>query len=134
MTRDQAILGGALNDVGRAVSWMERVITPVDPEDLDAVLRGDTSEYAPAVLPFFSGERATGWAADASASFVGMSDDTSPLDLWRGLIEGLAISYERVYEQLDIAGASPERIIASGRVTTEHEGWLAVLADAWSAT
>ncbi|WP_257159164.1 gluconokinase [Corynebacterium cystitidis] len=130
VTRDQAILGGALNDVGRAVTWMEKVLTPIDAEDLDDVLRGDTSEYAPVVLPFFSGERATGWAADASASFVGISDDTSAMDLWRGLIEGLAISYERVYEQLDIAGAQPERIIASGRVTTEHQGWLAVLADA----
>lgn len=130
VTRDQAILGGALNDVGRAISWLERVVAPVDEEELAEVLGGDPSEYAPDVLPFFSGERATGWAANAKASFVGVTDDTTPLDLWRGLIEGLAVSYERVYEQLDEAGAQPERVVASGRVSTDHPQWLQILADA----
>ncbi|MHA2790156.1 FGGY family carbohydrate kinase [Corynebacterium sp. S7] len=130
VSRDQAIVGGALNDVGRAVAWLERVVTEVDPDELAEALSGDPSGHAPEVLPFFSGERATGWAANAKASFVGISDDTTPLDLWRGLFEGIAVSYERVYEQLDTAGAQPERIVASGRVSTDHPQWLQILADA----
>ena len=70
-----AILGGALNDVGRAVSWLERVIAPVDPEDLRERLAGAPDPETPHGLPFFSGERATGWAAGAKAALTGISDD-----------------------------------------------------------
>ncbi|MDD7585505.1 MAG: gluconokinase [Corynebacterium glucuronolyticum] len=129
VAKNQVILGGALNDVGRAISWLERTVAPLPHEDIENALAGAPSTYAPEVLPFFSGERATGWASGATASLIGVTDDTTPLDLWRGIIEGIAISYGRIYEQLDDAGAQPERVIASGRVTTDHPAWLHVLAD-----
>lgn len=123
------IVGGALNDVGRAVAWMERVLGPVEHEDLAQHLLEAPTHDDPVVLPFFSGERATGWAANARASITGITDDTSALDMWRGIFGGIAVSYERIYDQLDEAGASAERIIASGRVTTDLTEWLQVLAD-----
>lgn len=39
------------------------------------------------------------------------------------------MSYGRIYDELDEAGAQPERVIASGRVTTDHPAWLHILAD-----
>lgn len=129
LSATQWIVGGALNDVGRGVSWLERVLAPVDTEELAEVLAADPPEDTPAVLPFFSGERATGWAADAKASFVGVTDDTSALDLWRGVIEALAFSYRRVWNQVGDTPADPQRVVASGRVTTDHPDWLRILAD-----
>lgn len=129
VAKNQVILGGALNDVGRAISWLERTVAPLPHDDIENALAGAPSTYAPEVLPFFSGERATGWASGATASLIGVTDDTTPLDLWRGIIEGIAISYGRIYEHLDDAGAQPERVIASGRVTTDHPAWLNILAD-----
>lgn len=131
--RDQVILGGALNDVGRAISWLERVVAPVDAEQLAERLTAAPEESTPAVLPFFSGERATGWAADAKASLVGMSDDTTALDLWRGVVEALAYSYRRMWDEILPTAADPRRVIASGRVTNDHPQWLAVLADTLGA-
>ncbi len=125
-----AILGGALNDVGRAVAWLENVIAPVDPEALRERLAGDPDPETPHGLPFFSGERATGWAADAKAALTGISNDTTALDVWYGVIESIAISYERIWEQLDDAGAAATRVIASGSVTTGYPTWLQVLANA----
>ncbi|MGM5593406.1 gluconokinase [Corynebacterium glucuronolyticum] len=129
VSSDQVILGGALNDVGRAISWLERTVVALPHEDIEETLAGAPSDHAPEVLPFFSGERATGWASGAKASLVGITDDTTPLGLWRGIIEGIAVSYGRIYDELDEAGAQPERVIASGRVTTDHPAWLHILAD-----
>ncbi len=129
IARDSAILGGALNDVGRAVTWAENVLVGVEKRDLEEMLRTPPSN-APFVLPFFSGERATGWATGATASFTRVTDSTGPLELWRGIIDGIALSYDRVLDQLTEAGAKPERVVASGRVTADYPEWLYPLADA----
>jgi len=127
--RDRAILGGALNDVGRAVTWAENVLVGVGKRELTEMLRTPPPN-APFVLPFFSGERATGWATGATASFTRVTDATGPLELWRGIIDGIALSYDRVLDQLTEAGAAPERVVASGRVTADYPEWLHPLADA----
>lgn len=133
LAQDQVVLGGALNDVGRALSWLERVVAGVDEDELAAHLRAAPEETTPHVLPFFSGERATGWAADAKAALVGLTDDTTAYDLWRGVVEALAVSYRRMWDEILPTAADPHRVIASGRVTNEHPQWLAVLADALGA-
>ncbi|MEX3505517.1 FGGY-family carbohydrate kinase [Corynebacterium sp. LK2510] len=129
--RNQAILGGALNDVGRALEWAERVLVGVDKHELAEVLRTPPAA-APFVLPFFSGERATGWASGATASFAQVTAATGPLEMWRGIVDGIALSYERVLDQLAQAGARPERVVASGGVVAAYPEWLHVLADATS--
>ncbi len=128
VSRTQCIVGGALNDVGRAVSWLEQTIAPVD--NLPEILAGPPMGAAPSVLPFFTGERATGWANSARAMFTDVQAATGPAEMWRGVFEAIAVSYQRIWEQMDAAGAAPERVIASGRVATDHPAWLHMLADA----
>lgn len=128
LSRDQCIVGGALNDVGRAVSWLENTVAPVD--KLPEVLAGPPLPATPSVLPFFSGERSTGWASDATAAFTNVSEQTGPAQMWRGVFEALALSYQRVWAEMTGAGAAPERVIASGRVATDHPTWLHLLCDA----
>lgn len=130
LSASQWIVGGALNDVGRGVSWLERTLAPVDHDELAEVLSAAPEKKTPVVLPFFSGERATGWAANAQASFVGITDDTTALDLWRGVIEALAHSYRRVWDEIEQTPADPRRVVASGRVSMDHPDWLRILADA----
>ena len=55
---------------------------------------------------------------------------TGPEQMWRGVFEALALSYQRVWAEMTGAGAAPERVIASGRVTTDHPTWLQLLCDA----
>lgn len=128
LSAQQCILGGALNDVGRAVSWLEETVAPV--EQLSEVLAGPPLPGTPAVLPFFSGERSTGWASGATAAFTEVTAQTGPAQMWRGVFEALALSYERVWAEMTGAGAAPERVIASGRVATDHPTWLHLLSDA----
>ncbi|GAB3593972.1 Xylulose kinase [Corynebacterium faecale] len=128
LSRNECIVGGALNDVGRAVSWLEQTIAPVD--GLPGILAGPPIDATPSVLPFFSGERSTGWASDATTVITNVVSQTGPAEMWRGVFEALALSYQRVWGEMTGAGAAPERVIASGRVATDHPTWLHMLCDA----
>jgi gluconokinase len=81
------------------------------------------------VLPFFSGERSTGWAADARTIFSGVSAATTAAMLLRGTVEGVALSYARIAEQLHDVACETRQIVASGRVAQDLPALLQVVAD-----
>lgn len=131
VSRKASIVGGALNDVGRVMAWLQRTLAEATPEEIDAVLRAPAQAGTPLVLPFLTGERATGWAGDARAVFAGVSSSSTHLDLWRGASEGVAISYSRVFEQLKRVNPAIERVIASGGVTQDFGGLMHLVAHAF---
>ena len=128
----RSLLGGALNDVGRVVSWLQDTVQLGD-TDPDAILAAPPVNGTPLVLPYLSGERSTGWAASARAVVAGVSTATDGPALLRGAMEGVALSYGRIADQLRTAVGDPHRIVASGRVTQDLPGWLQVLADVLGA-
>ena len=125
----RSLLGGALNDVGRVVSWLDETVRLAD-TDPDELMAAAPEPTTPLVLPYLSGERATGWAASARGVVVGVSTATTGPQLFRAAMEGVAVSYRRITDQLRTTAANPERIVASGRVIQDLPGWLQVLADA----
>ncbi|MFT3889390.1 MAG: gluconokinase [Arachnia sp.] len=130
VSRESSIVGGALNDVGRVLTWLEGTLAPVSAEDVAAALAAAPRPGVPLVLPFLTGERATGWAADARAVLTGVTSSTTSLDLWRGAAEGVAVSYQRVFEQLRAVNPSLNRVVASGGVTQDHPSLMTVVAHA----
>lgn len=125
---DHALLGGALNDVGRGAAWLEATLR-LDDVDLDAVLAADVDPATPLALPFLTGERSTGWAADARAVVAGLSASTTPAAIARGMLEGVALSYGRVVTELTRVAPVPEQILASGRMSQSLPHLLQLLAD-----
>ena len=77
------------------------------------------SGSTPVVLPFFTGERSTGWAGGARAVFAGVSASSTGADLARGVLEGVAVSYARVAEQLEDAAGGVDRVVASGSASQD---------------
>ena len=126
----RSLLGGAVNDVGRLVAWLEETLRLPDDDALDAVLAAEPDPRVPTVVPFLSGERSTGWAASARAVLADVSAGTTPEALFRGSAEGVATSYARVVEQLVEVAGTPERVVASGRITQALPHLLQVVADA----
>ncbi|RPF26470.1 gluconokinase [Georgenia muralis] len=123
----RSLLGGALNDVGRAVTWLSETLR-ID-GTRGAVLLAEPSATTPLVLPYLSGERAPGWAGDARAVLTGVGAATTPDDLYRGTLEGVALTYARVADRLAPAAPRADRIMASGRVAKDLPEWLQILAD-----
>ncbi len=126
----RSLVGGALNDVGRVVSWLDQVLRLPGEDERAAILLADPGETTPLVLPFLTGERATGWAAGAQAVFrdVGYSHDAGPL--YRGAMEGVALSYLRLASQIAQVAGAPEALRATGRVSGNLGGLLQIVADA----
>jgi gluconokinase len=123
----RTLLGGAINDVGRAVSWAQGTLALGD--DLGRVVSAPPSTTTPLVLPYLTGERAPGWVGHARAMVTGVGASTSADDLFRGTIEGIALTYARVAAELGPAAPDAARIMASGRVSNDLPQWLQVLAD-----
>ncbi|MFT4008748.1 MAG: gluconokinase [Nocardioidaceae bacterium] len=132
VSRDRWLLGGALNDVGRATDWLEANLDParLTDEHLSAGLLADPEPGIPLVLPFLTGERSTGWASDARAAFVGVTAATGAVQLYRGMAEGIALSFARVAAQLRAASPRAEGIAAGGRVAVTRPELFQIVSDA----
>ena len=127
--RAQWLLGGAVNDVGRANSWLLSTLNLADSAAPDDILAAPPESHTPVVLPFLTGERSTGWVSDARAVLSEVSVATTPSSLYRGAMEGVAVSYARIADELTRAAATARRVIASGRVARTMPGLLQLLAD-----
>lgn len=130
---ERTLLGSAMSDAGRVLTFvLDTFRLPAAlPEINDsALLSGDPREATPLVVPFLSGERGTKWRDDIRAAFAGVSASTTPEDFLRGAMEGVALSYARIADQMREAGGVPERIVLSGGMTSAVPSWLPILADA----
>lgn len=127
---DRSIVGGALNDVGRMVTWMENVFQLPDLDRRHELLMADPDAATPLVLPFLTGERATGWASDARAVLRDVAYAEGPEDIYRGCLEGVALSYVRLAREVVKVAGSPDRLRATGRVANNIPGLVQIVADA----
>ncbi|WP_432559484.1 FGGY family carbohydrate kinase [Granulicoccus sp. GXG6511] len=132
----RALLGGALNDVGRAVEWIGRALL-LD-ADLATLADAPPTTGTPVVLPFFSGERSTGWAGGARAVLGDVTAASGGSALARGVLEGVVVAYARVAAQLveaaesgwrDREQARVDRVVVAGRVSQDLPGLRQMLAD-----
>lgn len=138
----RCLLGGAVNDVGRVTSWLEATVT-LGGHTLGEIAALQPDPDTPIVLPFLTGERSTGWASRARAAISAVTAATAGPELARAALEGVAITYRRIAEQLSAVpdgsgdASSPTahtaRIHASGRVLADLPEFAGMLADALQA-
>lgn len=131
--RRRTLFGSAMSDCGRVLDFaMATFRLPGTLADLDSwtILGADPTPSTPLVVPFLSGERGTKWRGGLRALFAGVGAATTPEDLLRGSMEGVALSFLRIADQLRDAGGPPERIVLSGGMTNALPAWLQILADA----
>lgn len=124
-----SLLGGAMNDCGRAFTWAEREFTEVVKGGDEALLRADPSPHSPVVLPFFTGERSTGWRGDARVVMSGISFSTSGSDIFRGVMEGVGLQYLRIINQLRQVAGNLDAARTAGSMTRNLPGIVTLLAD-----
>lgn len=140
MTEDYWVLGGAINNGGIAFRWAKDKFATTEQYVADK-LHLDTyeilSKYAeqkPAgsdgliMLPFFSGERAPYYNANARGVLFGLNLNHGKRHLIRATMEGIVYSMFSVFRALeDVTGKSGE-IRVSGSFTRSPL-WVQIMAD-----
>jgi gluconokinase len=91
--RSRFVMGGALSNGGDVFAWCRRTLR-LNPGATEGDLAGmKPDEHGLTVLPFFSGERSTGWADYARASVYGMTLSTGPIEILRAFLESVALRF-----------------------------------------
>lgn len=128
--RTRVVVGGALSDGGGLYGWIrESLAFGGNSEEIERALQGmDPDCHGLTILPFWSGERSTGWRSDARGAILGMTMKVRPIDILRAAMEAVAYRFALIAN--DLRAFAPEaEIIASGNALYSSAAWAQILAD-----
>lgn len=124
------VLGGALSEGGNFFAWMRQNFKlPAIEESEHELSQLEPDGHSLTLLPFLTGERSPGWNAQARAAIVGLSLDTTPVEILRAGLESIAFRFGMIYELLGQHGLAARQIIASGGALLNSPTWMQILAD-----
>ncbi len=106
-------LGGTLS--GAAQEWFRRAMAPgVSFEELDAAAAAaEPGARGLLFLPYLQGERTPIWDVDARGAFAGLDLSHDRGDLWRALLEGIALSFVHCAAIVRERGVRLDEVIAA---------------------
>jgi gluconokinase len=131
--RGRVVIGGALSDGGGLHAWMkDALLLNYDDDELESSLAAmEPDSHGLAVLPFWSGERATGWSASARGAIIGLTASTKPIEILRAAMEAVSYRFALLARALD-AIAPDVSIVASGNALLASRVWAQMIADVLS--
>jgi gluconokinase len=124
------VIGGALSDGGGLYRWMKDSLSlNYDDATLETMLSSlEPDAHGLTVLPFWSGERATGWSASAQGSIVGLSARTKPIEILRAGMEAVCYRFALLAKALDKVVPTAS-IVAAGNALLSSPAWAQMIAD-----
>lgn len=126
----RSLLGGALSNGGNLFAWMNSTLQLPPPDALEAELSAmEPDSTGLTVLPFFAGERSTGWNPYARASIIGMTLNTKPIDIVRAGLESVAYRFALIYALLQPVLPDDHSFIDSGGALLNSPVWTQILTD-----
>lgn len=80
------------------------------------------------VLPFWSGERSTGWSTKACGTLLGTTLHTRPIEILRAAMEAIAYRFALIARSLEPFAPQAE-IMVSGYALRSSPAWVQLIAD-----
>ena len=125
---DRVVVGGALSDGGGLYHWLIQSLS-IDQVDLqDQLASIGPDAHGLTVLPFWSGERSTGWLTKATGGILGLRQQTTPVEIVRAVLESIAYRFALIARDLEHI-APDAAIVASGNALRSSAVWVQILAD-----
>lgn len=122
-------LEGGVYDAGAALEWARSLGLYHAPQELQHFEGPSALSRGLVFVPALSGLAAPYWDRQAAPLFIGMDHSTSPLDMARAVLEGVAMLTVGIIEAAARTGAVGERISIDGGLS--QSGYFAqFLADA----
>lgn len=129
--RRRSVMGGALSNAGNVWQWAHNTLNlPPDFEKPLAAMK--PLAHGLTVLPFLAGERSPLWDANARFVLAGASLDTSPVEILRACLEGVALRFGEVAGAVRGAipqGADDVEIVFSGGALEGSSCWAQIMSD-----
>jgi len=127
---ERVVVGGALSDGGGLLEWL---VQSLNTGDNTAALQQQLAAFEPdshglTILPFWSGERSTGWHAEARGGIFGLRQQTTTLEILRAALEAIAYRFALIAEALEEI-APGATVIATGNALRSSPVWLQIIAD-----
>lgn len=112
------LVGGAVSNAGNLRSWCLREMRlPEDPADVEAALMTrPVPEHGLTVLPFWTAERAPTWRDDLTGAIVGLTQNTSALDILQAAMEAVYYRLARIADMVAESEHTQPRFIVSGGI------------------
>ena len=129
-SRERILIGGALSDGGGLYTLVKESLLPT--EDF-ATIESELELLSPdahglTVLPFWAGERRTGWNPDARGGILGLTLKTRRIEILRAAMEAIAYRFALIANALE-PFAPRATVIASGNALRMSPTWVQIIAD-----
>jgi gluconokinase len=129
--RKRAVIGGAISSGGEVFAWMKKSLQLPDAAETEKQIAAMApGSHGLTMLPYFSGERSTGWRSEARAAITGIGIATTPIQILRASLESVALQLDNIYDIMVPSIGQPERVIASGGALLHSPAWIGMMADA----
>ncbi|MBL8180112.1 MAG: gluconokinase [Blastocatellia bacterium] len=122
----RVIVGGALSDGGNLYALIKKRFGLKG--DLENELSRRETPDGLVVIPFFHGERSTGYDENARGAIIGLIAEHDGIDVLRAAMEGVAFRLADIYERLSSLTDITE-IVASGGALHQSPTWTQIIAD-----
>ena len=128
--RKRIILGGALSDGGGLYARLKESLRTEMSDDAiaDEISRRGAGAHGLTVMPFFAGERSTGYNEDAAGSIIGLSSSHDAIDILQAAMESIAFRFAEILDQIRLV-APVKEIVASGGALASSLVWTQIVAD-----
>jgi gluconokinase len=127
-SRTRVAVGGALSDGGGLFCWLRESLD-VETTDLESQLAAlEPDAHGLTILPFWSGERSTGWSPDARGVIFGLKQGTQPVEIVRAALEAVAYRFASIASALQSI-APDANVVATGNALRSSPVWIQIVAD-----
>lgn len=128
--QSRVVLGGALSDGGDLYGWLKRNLR-IDLSDAaigKEMGRRGADAHGLTFMPFFAGERSTGYNELAAGSIIGLTIGHDAIDILQAAMEAVAYRFAEILERIEKVRPVTE-IVASGGALHGSPVWTQILAD-----
>lgn len=126
----RVIVGGALSDGGGLYALLKQdlQVELTDEAICEEIARRGADSHGLSVMPFFFGERSTGYHESASGSIIGLNVSHDAIDILQAAMEAVAFRFAEILDQL-LKVAPVKQIVVSGGALHASPVWTQVIAD-----
>jgi gluconokinase len=135
ISRNRHLIGGALSDAGSLYQWFGSTLADGDSDALwQEVEALAPDSHGLTVLPFLSGERATGWRGDATVTLHGITRSTEPKHIVRAGVEAVVLRMGEIMKRLEGLVDDDVQIVAAGGPLENVPLWSRMVSDVLGKT